>query len=133
MIRLWTHEALRVFHDRLTDDQDRVWLGKLLCEMLEAHFKETGSKVFGMGRVTSDSLVVGMRGLLFGDFMVPGADPKLYKCVLLLEHAHLVLALDINANCAVRLDSMRGMLAFSCSCIALILHPSADSSMTRIA
>lgn len=108
MIRLWTHEALRVFHDRLTDDQDRVWFGKLLCEMLDAHFKETGSKVFGMSRVTSDSLVVGMRGLLFGDFMVPSADPKLYKCALRLAHWHLVLVYELNVNCAPRLGGMHG-------------------------
>lgn len=80
MVRLWTHEALRVFHDRLTDDHDRVWFGKLLCELLETHFKEKPSKLLGVDPGSDSSLVVGMRSLLFGDFMVPGADPKLYKC-----------------------------------------------------
>jgi len=83
MVQLWTHEVLRVFHDRLTDDADRVWIGRLLSEMLETHFQQKAAKVFGIERPDDDSLIVGMRGLLFGDFMVPGADPQLYKCVRL--------------------------------------------------
>lgn len=79
-VRLWTHEALRVFHDRLTDDEDRVWFGKLLCEVLEGHFGEKGTTVFGIDSVGDDGLITGTRGLLFGDFMVSGADPKPYKC-----------------------------------------------------
>lgn len=79
-VRLWAHEALRVFHDRLTDDGDRVWLGTLLCEVLETHFGEKGTAVFGIDDTSGEALIGGMRGLLFGDFMVPGADPKPYKC-----------------------------------------------------
>ena len=82
MVRLWAHEALRVFHDRLIDDADRIWFGRLLCEMLQKHFKEEGTKILGMPEVNDEQLIVGMRGLLFGGFMVPGADPKLYKCAV---------------------------------------------------
>lgn len=80
MTRLWVHEVLRVFHDRLTEDGDRVWIGKLLSEMLEVHFKEKATKILDIEKVNDESLIVGMRGLLFGDFMVAGADPQLYKC-----------------------------------------------------
>lgn len=80
MIRIWTHETLRVFHDRLTNDQDRLWFGKLVAEMLEKHFKEKATSVLGIEHATDEGLVTGMRSLLFGDFMVPGAEPKLYKC-----------------------------------------------------
>ena len=85
MVRLWTHETLRVFHDRLIDDPDRVWFGKLLCELLGKHFSEKSTKILGTDGSKEEDLIVGMRGVLFGDFLVPGADPKLYKCAALLH------------------------------------------------
>ena len=83
MVKLWTHEVLRVFHDRLTDNQDRVWMGKAICEMLETHFKEKGTSVLGIKSMADEELIGGMRSILFADFLVPGADPKLYKCAFL--------------------------------------------------
>ncbi len=40
LVRLWTHEVLRVFYDRLVDDTDRLWIGTQLTELTEKHFKE---------------------------------------------------------------------------------------------
>jgi dynein heavy chain, axonemal len=79
MVKLWTHEVLRVFHDRLTDNTDRIWMGKMVCELLDKHFKEKGTTVMAIKSTSAEDLIVGMRGILFADFMVPGADPKLYK------------------------------------------------------
>lgn len=31
-IRLWSHECLRIFHDRLVDDSDRTWFNHMLVE-----------------------------------------------------------------------------------------------------
>lgn len=31
-VRLWSHECLRIFHDRLVDDSDRVWFNHMLEE-----------------------------------------------------------------------------------------------------
>ena len=30
LTRLWAHETLRVFHDRLVSDEDRTWFQSLL-------------------------------------------------------------------------------------------------------
>lgn len=97
-IKLWVHEVLRVFFDRLVDDPDRLWLGRLLTELTEKHFKERLSGLLGLtgtagpaaarrslgsggSAVPDEELLTGLRGLLFGDFMTPSADVKIYRCV----------------------------------------------------
>ncbi|CAM9362495.1 unnamed protein product [Pylaiella littoralis] len=62
IVRLWSHECLRIFHDRLVDDSDRAWFNHMLEEKVNAHF--------GMnyeGRVRGKNEV-----LLYGNF----SDPK---------------------------------------------------------
>ncbi|AYU77362.1 dynein heavy chain, putative [Leishmania donovani] len=38
LIDLWSHEASRVFHDRLIDDTDRGWWWRCCAEVIEKHF-----------------------------------------------------------------------------------------------
>ena len=38
MIRLWIHESMRVFHDRLINDEDRLYFTNLIVELLRRHF-----------------------------------------------------------------------------------------------
>ncbi|GAX82307.1 hypothetical protein CEUSTIGMA_g9736.t1 [Chlamydomonas eustigma] len=45
MSRLWAHECLRVFHDRLTEDVDREWIGRLIKEKMEEAFHVKAIKV----------------------------------------------------------------------------------------
>jgi dynein heavy chain, axonemal len=65
-IRLWAHECMRIFRDRLTDQPDRDWFDAQMKELVKDVFKKNW-----------DALVTTER-LFFGDYMVPGADPRLY-------------------------------------------------------
>ncbi|KAH9098913.1 hypothetical protein LEN26_016540 [Aphanomyces euteiches] len=38
VVRLWSHECLRVFHDRLIDQSDRQWFQNVLGETVHRHF-----------------------------------------------------------------------------------------------
>lgn len=51
-LRLWVHEVLRVFGDRLADHTDFVWLYNLLRECVRSHFRENFDALFEhLGRV----------------------------------------------------------------------------------
>ena len=81
MVRLWIHESMRVFYDRLTDDHDREWLIAFLKEQVKTNFKmnmdnllahlcEEGENDVGMKEV---------RSLLWGDFIDRNAAVKVYQ------------------------------------------------------
>ncbi|KAF1789121.1 P-loop containing nucleoside triphosphate hydrolase [Phytophthora cactorum] len=38
LVRLWSHECLRVFSDRLIDDKDRAWFADILVKTVKLHF-----------------------------------------------------------------------------------------------
>ncbi|RHY33391.1 hypothetical protein DYB32_001670 [Aphanomyces invadans] len=87
LLRLWVHENMRVFEDRFTTVSDHQWFHGQLQMQLALHF---GPK-FGLPDVHHDheamydaklkiwEVVVPNASLLFGDYMVPGADPKVYE------------------------------------------------------
>ena len=60
LARLWAHESLRVFHDRLVNIEDKTVLRRLLLEAAQAHLP---------GLLHPDELS-GARPLLYGDFHV---------------------------------------------------------------
>eukprot|EP01135_Chromosphaera_perkinsii_P002036 Nk52_evm83s215 gene=Nk52_evmTU83s215 len=81
LMRLWVHEVLRVFYDRLVDDTDRKWL----FDYIRSCFKSTFSKDIdfaftslleksGDSELKEDHL----RKLMFGNYILPEADNKLY-------------------------------------------------------
>ncbi|KAF7258254.1 hypothetical protein EG68_04624 [Paragonimus skrjabini miyazakii] len=76
--RLWTHEVMRVYYDRLTDDPDRNWLFQFVKSVLANNFKEKIDLLFAH-LAKSEGEPIGeehLRSLLFGDFMEPDSLPE---------------------------------------------------------
>ncbi|KAJ1520032.1 hypothetical protein ONE63_004262 [Megalurothrips usitatus] len=87
-VSLWTHEALRVFYDRLVDDGDRDWLFALIRQCVQTHFKESldaclERQADEQGTVTREALDT----LIFGNFMDPDAaeDDRRYEEIPCLQ------------------------------------------------
>jgi hypothetical protein len=59
---------------RLVSDEDRLWTGRLLEGLTDAHFKERLPRLLGAageggGAMSDTDLMAGLRGLMFGDFL----------------------------------------------------------------
>jgi dynein heavy chain, axonemal len=67
LLCLWLHECSRVFEDRLTNSEDHSWFRGRQGELLAKHF----------GGLGYTDVVTAPRNI-FGDFVVPGADPRVY-------------------------------------------------------
>lgn len=70
--RLWAHEALRIFHDRLVSDDDRRWFANFLKVSVQEHLKLPFDDVFAPpGRLpgTSVDVLSATRSLLYCDFL----------------------------------------------------------------
>jgi len=72
--RLWCHEIMRVFYDRLTDDKDREWLIETLRTKTKARFSQDFDKILEHLKHEGEDGIVSIshaRRLLFGDFQKP--------------------------------------------------------------
>ncbi|KAL7044814.1 hypothetical protein ACKWTF_002067 [Chironomus riparius] len=86
MRRLWTHEILRVYGDRLVDETDRLWLFDMTYKTIQDKMGVDPEELFVRVREPKKPLTENdLRKLLFCDFTNPKADNKLYLEVEELE------------------------------------------------
>eukprot|EP00854_Cymbomonas_tetramitiformis_P002484 gene2484-3228_t len=69
-IRLWIHEVLRVFYDRLTDKKDQNWLLNTFKQLLPKYF-ETDFDALLSYLSPNPITIEDLRRLFFGDYMDP--------------------------------------------------------------
>lgn len=74
LARMWIHENRCVFGDRLVNDEDKSWLQSLLEDKLNEYTK-----------IEKYDLWHGSNDIICADFMIPGADPKIYDEVVIAE------------------------------------------------
>lgn len=79
LVRLWAHEVYRVFYDRLIEQSDRDILLQLTQSACRANLRVELSACMESriepGAKLTDQV---MRDLLFGNYMEPDADPRIY-------------------------------------------------------
>lgn len=79
LVRLWAHEIYRVFGDRLLDGEERGQLFNILQGVCSSKLRMSLSQAFGDKVKGSERLSdFHMRDLIFGNFMEPDGDPKIY-------------------------------------------------------
>jgi hypothetical protein len=71
LVRLWAHENLRVFHDRLVNDEDRLWFFDFIRKMVDKHSGLKFDKVFAHLDADENGIIdiVELRKLMFADFV----------------------------------------------------------------
>ncbi|MCO5581018.1 hypothetical protein L7F22_034894 [Adiantum nelumboides] len=83
-IRLWVHEVLRVFYDRLVDDEDRNWLLQYLKTLTKNHFHQEFEKLFSHLLADSSTTIgqMEMRRCFFGDYTNEDIESRTYDEIL---------------------------------------------------
>ncbi|XP_046384032.1 dynein axonemal heavy chain 12-like [Ischnura elegans] len=80
LIRLWTHEILREFYDRLLNLHEKDWLIQKISWCIKTHFKENFETVFeNLGVVKGKRVHDALKTLLFGSVLYPDVPFKLKK------------------------------------------------------
>ena len=78
-MRLWVHETMRVFGDRLVDESDRMWMLTQMRTQVKNVFQGNFDEVFKHLDLNQDGkvdTVDEVRALFFGDVLSTAASPK---------------------------------------------------------
>ncbi|KAL3685151.1 hypothetical protein R1sor_003173 [Riccia sorocarpa] len=79
LIRLWSHEALRVFHDRLVNDEDRAWFMEYMQTRIEAKLTVKCDYVFGVEGGGLKEINQALKLLAYGDILDQTSVPRKYE------------------------------------------------------
>ena len=81
MKRLWVHEAMRVYYDRLVDNEDKTSLYTKIQDVTKQCMKEDFNILFDKLKDTDTNVVTEdkIRALHFCDFLDPNEDEKFYR------------------------------------------------------
>lgn len=80
MRRLWVHEVLRVYGDRLVDEADNKWLVDQLRRTMKERMQDNMDELFEdlLDESSTRLTEVHLRNLIYCDFHDPMADQKVY-------------------------------------------------------
>lgn len=74
--KLWFHEAMRVFYDRLIDTRDRIWFYDILCECIRDFFRDKMDQVYeGYQNERGEITLDGVCKVLFGSYLDVDSEP----------------------------------------------------------
>lgn len=102
LIRLWGHETYRVFYDRLIDQNDRNQLLNIVQAACRTNLRMELSKALEK-RIPAGEKICDetMRELIFGNYMEPDADPRVYDEVEDLRKLEKIMKYYLNEYNAV--------------------------------
>ncbi|XP_028155786.1 dynein heavy chain 7, axonemal [Ostrinia furnacalis] len=86
--RLWVHECLRVFSDRLVEEADRQWLVQCLREATALHLNDDFDKMLSrlLNSPKEKITDLHLRKLIYCDFANPKVDTRFYMETTNMEH-----------------------------------------------
>lgn len=95
--RLWVHETYRVYHDRLVDQKDRDHLLEIVQAACQTNLRFSLSQAFSERLIKDEKISdLHVRDLLFGNYMEPDADPKVYDEVEDLKKLEKIMQYYLN-------------------------------------